>query len=188
MRRQFFAVAVAAPQQQDDRSDRPHRFHSSSAYRDTSSATARAGASRVRLSRGFRLRGQMVDVHKHGNPAEERSFGATFLFPTFFPFRVSSAPFALFPCVILAPVLNRAYSWSATFFSLRFIPNSKMCLPSQVCANLSRIMSAKSLRLASDDSITLRKSSQVMASNSTSVLARIEAFRRASVRSPISPK
>jgi len=61
-------------------------------------------------------------------------------------------------------------------------------LPPQVCANLSRIMSAKSLRLASDDSITLRKSSQLIASNSTSVLARIEALRRASVRSPISPK
>ena len=59
---------------------------------------------------------------------------------------------------------------------------------SQVCANLSRIMSAKSLRLASDDSITFRKSSQLIASNSRSVLARIEAFRRASVRSPISPK
>jgi hypothetical protein len=28
MRRRFFAVAVAARQQQDDRSDRPHRFHS----------------------------------------------------------------------------------------------------------------------------------------------------------------
>jgi hypothetical protein len=118
MRRQFFAVAVAAPQQQDDRSDRPHRFHSSSAYRDTSSATARAGASRVRLSRGFRLRSQMVDVHEHGNPTEERSFGATFLFPTFFPFRVSSAPFALFPRVILAPVLSRAYSGPATPFNL----------------------------------------------------------------------
>src|SRR5262249_54707706 len=60
----------------------------------------------------------MVDVHEHGNPTEERSFGATFLFPMFFPFRVSSAPFALFPRVILAPVLNRAYSWSTTFSSL----------------------------------------------------------------------
>src|SRR5438093_10871506 len=28
MRRRFFAVAVAARQQQDDRSDRPYRFHS----------------------------------------------------------------------------------------------------------------------------------------------------------------
>src|SRR5262249_56369533 len=60
----------------------------------------------------------MVDVHEHGNPTEERSFGATFLFPTFFPSRVSSAPFPLFPRVILAPVLNRAYSWSTTFFSV----------------------------------------------------------------------
>lgn len=64
----------------------------------------------------------------------------------------------------------------------------KELLPPQVCANLSRIMSAKSLWLASDDSTTFRKSSQSMASNSTSVLARIEAFRRASVMSPISPK
>jgi hypothetical protein len=70
----------------------------------------------------------------------------------------------------------------------RAILNSKTLLLSQVCANLSRIMSAKSLRLASDDSITFRKSSQLIASNSTSVLARIEAFRRASVKSPISPK
>jgi hypothetical protein len=58
----------------------------------------------------------------------------------------------------------------------------------QACANLSRIIPAKSFRLASDDSTTLRKSSQLMATNSTSVLARIEAFRRASVRRPISPK
>src|SRR4029450_4811885 len=39
----------------------------------------------------------------------------------------------------------------------RSILNSKTRLLSQVCANLSRIMSAKSLRLASDDSITFRK-------------------------------
>jgi hypothetical protein len=79
-----------------------------------------------------------------------------------------------------------AVAWS-TQLDARY-PTRKARLPSQVCANLSRIMSAKSLRLASDDSITLRKSSQLIASNSTSVLARIEAFRRASVKSPISPK
>src|SRR5262249_47893713 len=70
----------------------------------------------------------------------------------------------------------------------RSILKAKSAPSSQVCANLSRIMSPKSLRLASDDSITFRKSSQLIASSSTSVLARIEALRRASVRSPISPK
>jgi len=37
-------------------------------------------------------------------------FGAMFSFPTFFPVRVSSAPFPLFPRVILPPVFRRAYS------------------------------------------------------------------------------
>jgi len=55
---------------------------------------------------------------------EARSFGAMFLFPTFFPLRVGSAPFPLFPRVILPPVLSRAYSATATLFNL--VHNVKM--------------------------------------------------------------
>ena len=62
--------------------------------------------------------GNVIETHEHGNPTEARSFGAMFLFPTFFPLRVSSAPFSLFPGVILPPVLSRAYSAAATPFNL----------------------------------------------------------------------
>ena len=62
--------------------------------------------------------GNVIETHEHGNPTEARSFGAMFLFPTFFPLRVSSAPFPLFPRVILPPVLSRAYSAAATLFDL----------------------------------------------------------------------
>jgi len=62
--------------------------------------------------------GNVIETHEHGNPTEARSFGAMFLFPTFFPLRVSSAPFPLFPGVILPPVLSRAYSAPATLFDL----------------------------------------------------------------------
>ena len=62
--------------------------------------------------------GNVTETHDHGNPTEARSFGAMFLFPTFFPLRVSSAPFSLFPGVILPPVLSRAYSAAATLFKL----------------------------------------------------------------------
>jgi len=62
--------------------------------------------------------GNVIETHEHGNPTEARSFGAMFLFPTFFPLRVSSAPFPLFPRVILPPVLSRAYSAAATPFNL----------------------------------------------------------------------
>ena len=62
--------------------------------------------------------GNVIETHEHGNPTEARSFGAMFLFPTFFPLRVSSAPFPLFPRVILPPVLSRAYSAPATLFNL----------------------------------------------------------------------
>ncbi|PYI99184.1 MAG: hypothetical protein DME98_01470 [Verrucomicrobia bacterium] len=62
--------------------------------------------------------GNVIETHEHGNPTEARSFGAMFLFPTFFPLRVSSAPFPLFPRVILPPVLSRAYSAPATLFDL----------------------------------------------------------------------
>jgi CopG antitoxin of type II toxin-antitoxin system len=41
-----------------------------------------------------------------------------FLSPTFFCFGVGSAPFPLFPRVILSPVLSRAYSGAATLFNL----------------------------------------------------------------------
>jgi len=62
--------------------------------------------------------GNVIETHEHSNPTEARSFGAMFLFPTFFPLRVSSAPFSLFPGVILPPVLSRAYSAAATPFNL----------------------------------------------------------------------
>ncbi len=62
--------------------------------------------------------GNVIETHEHGNPTEARSFGAMFLFPTFFPLRVSSTPFSLFPGVILPPVLSRAYSAAATPFNL----------------------------------------------------------------------
>jgi hypothetical protein len=62
--------------------------------------------------------GNVIETHEHGNPTEARSFGAMFLFLTFFPLRVGSAPFPLFPRVILPPVLSRAYSAPATLFDL----------------------------------------------------------------------
>src|SRR5438034_2452106 len=62
--------------------------------------------------------GNVIETHEHGNPTEARSFGAMFLFPTFFPLRVSSAPFPLFPRVILPPALSRAYLAAATPFNL----------------------------------------------------------------------
>jgi len=62
--------------------------------------------------------GDVLKTHAHGNPIEARSFGAVFLFPTFFPLRVRSTPFPLFPRVILPPVFRRAYSPPATLFNL----------------------------------------------------------------------
>ena len=62
--------------------------------------------------------GNVIETREHGNPTEARSFGAMFLFPIFSPLRVGSAPFPLFPRVILPPVLNRAYSAPATLFNL----------------------------------------------------------------------
>src|SRR5262245_45995748 len=59
----------------------------------------------------------VIETHEHSNPIEARSFGAMFLFPVFFPLRVGSAPFPLFPRVILPPVLRRAYSPPATLFN-----------------------------------------------------------------------
>ena len=64
----------------------------------------------------------VADVPKRfandGNPTDARSFGAMSLFPMFSPLRVGSAPFPLFPRIILPPVLSRAYSAPSTFFNL----------------------------------------------------------------------